>query len=222
MYGHGAPPPTRSAGTVVIVRVLLAAAGILSCGLLACVPLFRVAILRGRWFDWTAAWVSLPLSIGALAVVGSVPETDVRSDVALALVLILGAGSAAYYLVTDIRMGQAARRLGGYAPPNAQTVQVPYGYPHPAPPVSPYTSTPVPPGPPVAQAYIPNPPMPQTPMPQTPMPQTPVPQPPLSQTPPPQRPAPARIDQVRAELDELSDYLRKHEDPRDGRPEGGR
>ncbi len=30
--------------------------------------------------------------------------------------------------------------------------------------------------------------------------------------PQPQRPAPARIDQVRAELDELSDYLRKHED----------
>ncbi|MPY33783.1 hypothetical protein FNH09_21850 [Streptomyces adustus] len=59
-------------------------------------------------------------------------------------------------------------------------------------------------------------------MPQPPLSQTPVPQPPVPQTPPPQRPAPARIDQVRAELDELSDYLRKQEDPRDGRPEGGR
>jgi hypothetical protein len=37
-------------------------------------------------------------------------------------------------------------------------------------------------------------------------------------SPPSQRPAPARIDQVRAELDELSDYLRKH----DGRHEDGR
>ncbi|MFB7335504.1 hypothetical protein ACFC00_28260 [Streptomyces adustus] len=223
MYGHGAaPPPTRSAGTVIVLRVLFAAAGILSCGLLACVPLFRVAILRGRWFDWTAAWVSLPLSIAALAVVGSVPETDTRSDVALAAVLILGAGSAAYYLVTDIRMSQAARRFGGYAPPHAQTVQMPYGYPHPASPVPPYTSTPVPPGPPVAQAYIPQPSVPQPSVPQPPLSQTPVPQPPVPQTPPPQRPAPARIDQVRAELDELSDYLRKQEDPRDGRPEGGR
>ena len=33
----------------------------------------------------------------------------------------------------------------------------------------------------------------------------------LHRRPAPQRPAPARIDQVRAELDELSDYLRKHD-----------
>ncbi|CAM5330372.1 hypothetical protein SVIOM342S_02197 [Streptomyces violaceorubidus] len=38
--------------------------------------------------------------------------------------------------------------------------------------------------------------------------------------PPPQhRPAPARIDQVRAELDELSDYLRHHDG---GHQQGGR
>ena len=36
--------------------------------------------------------------------------------------------------------------------------------------------------------------------------------------PPPRPPAPARIDQVRAELDELSDYLRRQ----DGGHEGGR
>ena len=62
----------------------------------------------------------------------------------------------------------------------------------------------------------------QPPGPQPPTPQpyagTPVPQPPAPQSapapPPPQRPAPVRIDQVRAELDELSDYLRKHEDGR--------
>ena len=54
------------------------------------------------------------------------------------------------------------------------------------------------------------------------MPQSPLPTAP----PPPQRPAPARIDQVRAELDELSDYLRKHdghhEDSHQGDHEGGR
>jgi hypothetical protein len=52
-------------------------------------------------------------------------------------------------------------------------------------------------------------------MPHTPPPaHTPVPQRPTPSTPPPQRPAPARIDQVRAELDELSDYLRKREGDR--------
>lgn len=218
MYGHGAAPPTRSAATVITLRVLFAAAGVLSCGLLACVPLFRVAILRGRWFDWTAAWVSLPLSVAALAVVGTVPETDTRSDVALAVVLILGAGSAAYYLATDIRLHQAGRRFAGYAPPHAQTVHVPYGYPQPVQPAPPYPGTPVPqphlPQPPAGRAYIPNPPMPQAP----------APQPPIPQSPPAQRPAPARIDQVRAELDELSDYLRKHGDSQDGTGghEGGR
>ncbi|MFI9172170.1 hypothetical protein [Streptomyces lincolnensis] len=41
-------------------------------------------------------------------------------------------------------------------------------------------------------------------------------------SPPPQRPAPARIDEVRAELDELSDYLRNHDGRPHGNPEGGR
>ncbi|NKQ28650.1 hypothetical protein HF200_30895 [Streptomyces galbus] len=37
-----------------------------------------------------------------------------------------------------------------------------------------------------------------------------------------QRAAPARIDQVRAELDELSDFLRKQEGRPGGDHEGGR
>ncbi|MBK3648045.1 hypothetical protein JHN46_46610 [Streptomyces sp. MBT33] len=49
-----------------------------------------------------------------------------------------------------------------------------------------------------------------------------MPQPPATAPAPPQRPAPARIDQVRAELDELSDYLRKHPGGSDGNHEGGR
>ncbi|MFE2535046.1 hypothetical protein [Streptomyces sp. NPDC059371] len=206
MYGHGGTPPTRSAGTVITLRVLFAAAGLLSCGLLACVPLFRVAIQRGRWFDWTAAWVSLPVSIGALMVVGTVPESDRRGDVALTVALILGAGSVAYYLASDIRLHNAWRRSTGYAPPHVQTAQGPYGGPGPAQPAPPYPGILVPqpqpqPQPPVPQAYLPHTPMPQ---------------------PPPQRVAPARIDQVRAELDELSDYLRRHGDRRDGDHESGR
>ncbi|MFE0444459.1 hypothetical protein ACWDCX_18190 [Streptomyces fungicidicus] len=201
MYGHGAAPPTPSAAMVITQRVLYAAAGVLCCGLLACVPLFRIAFLRGRPLDWAMAWVSLPLSIACLAVVGSLPESDYRTDVALAAVLILGASSAAYFLTVDIRLHRQPRPYPGQVPPSphattvhAPGVHSPYGYPGPA---SPYASTPVP-----------QPQAPHTPAAPTPVPPTSV--PPQSQQ-PPQRPAPARIDQVRAELDELSDYLRRQD-----------
>jgi len=197
MYGHGAVPPARSSGTVITLRVLLAATGFLSCGLLACAPLFRVAFLRGRLVDWVLAWASLPLSIACFAVVGSLPENDHRTDVALALVLLFGLFSSVYFLVTDIRVHQE-RRFTGYPPPHGTTVHTGYGYPQPT---TPYTTT-----------LQPQPPTPPGPAP------TPAPTPGVVPPPPPQRPAPARIDQVRAELDELSDYLRKH----DGNSESGR
>ncbi|MFE8962875.1 hypothetical protein ACIP17_24430 [Streptomyces iakyrus] len=209
MYGHGAAPPPRSAATVISLRVLFAAAGFLTCGVLACVPLFRVAVLRGRVLDWVLAWVSLPLSIACFVVIGTLDEDDYRTDIALAMILLLGAAAAIYFLVVDIGHHGGQRRLAGYASPHAHTVtHTPYGYPHPAPPYAP-TSTPVP-----------QPPGPHTPAPHdTPQGAGPV-QPPPS----PQRPAPARIDQVRAELDELSDYLRRHEGEghRDGHHEDGR
>ncbi|MEU1913944.1 hypothetical protein [Streptomyces massasporeus] len=209
MYGHGAAPPPRSAATVISLRVLFAAAGFLTCGVLACVPLFRVAVLRGRALDWVLAWVSLPLAIACFVVIGTLPEDDYRTDIALALILLLGAASAIYFLVMDIGHHGEQRRLAGYASPHAPTVvQTPYGYPHQAPPYAP-TSTP-----------IPQPPGPHTPAPHD----TPQVAGPHQPPPSPQRPAPARIDQVRAELDELSDYLRRHEGEgqRDGNHEGGR
>jgi hypothetical protein len=179
MHGHGAAPPTRTSGTVITLRVLFAVAGFLSCGLLACLPLFRVSVLRGKWQDWLLAWISLPVSIGGIAVIGSVPENDHRGDLALAVVLLLGAFSGAYFVIFDIRH----RRAPATAAPAPQPAPYPparpgYGYP----PAQPYPA----PGP------APTPPPPYTPA-------------------PPPRPTPARIDQVRAELDELSDYLRKHE-----------
>ncbi|MEU3888109.1 hypothetical protein [Streptomyces sp. NPDC029041] len=196
MYGHGAAPPPRSAATVISLRVLFAAAGFLTCGVLACVPLFRVAVLRGRALDWVLAWVSLPLSIACFAVIGSLPESDRRTDLALAMILLLGAGAAIYFLVVDIGHHGRRRAFAGYAPPQAPTVptaaHTPYGYPHPAPPYAP-TSTPVP--------------QPPAPAPHD----TPPAAGPMQPPPSPRRPAPARIDQVRAELDELSDYLRRHE-----------
>jgi hypothetical protein len=199
MYGHGAVPPARSAGTVITLRVLFTAAGFLSCGLFACAPLFRVAFLRGRAIDWVLAWASLPFSIACLAVVGSLPESDPRTDVAMGLVLLLGLFSSVHFLVMDIRVQQQLR-FAGYPPPQGPTVHSGYGYPQPVPqPAPPYIST-----------GQPHPhPQPQPP------PVPPVPGPGVVPA-PPQRPAPVRIDQVRAELDELSDYLRKHDGNHDG------
>ncbi|MEU1479652.1 hypothetical protein [Streptomyces sp. NPDC005760] len=215
MYGHGAaPPPARDSGTVITLRVVLAAVGFLSCGLLACAPLFRIAFLRGRAVDWVLAWASLPLSIACFAVVGSLPESDPRTDVAMSLVMLFGLFSSVYFLVMDIRVHQQ-RRFVGYPPPHGPTVHTGYGYPQPAP-------TPIPaptpqPGPPYTSTLLPQPqPQPQ-PVARPPVPPVPA---PGVVPPPPQRPAPARIEQVRAELDELSDYLRKHDGGHGGDPGG--
>ncbi|MGC9439792.1 hypothetical protein [Streptomyces sp. WG5] len=238
MYGNSAagPPPPRGAATVITLRVLFAAAGFLTCGLLACVPLFRIAVLRGRGLDWAVAWLSMPVSIGCLAVVGELPESDPRTDAAMAALLLIGAAASAYFLVVDIRLHAAPRQFSGYAPPRHPSA-APYGQTHPAGPYAP-TLVPQPPAnrpahpgfqaphTPVPHAPAPHAPMPHTPMPQAPMPeaqvfQTSVPQHPAPTPPPPHpAPAPARIDQVRAELDELSDYLRKHDG--NGDSQGGR
>lgn len=224
MYGNSAagPPPSRGAATVITLRVLFAAAGFLTCGLLACVPLFRIAVLRGRGLDWAVAWLSLPASIGCLAVVGSLPEGDRRTDVAMAALILIGAAASAYFLVVDIRLHAAPRQFTGYAPPQAPAAH--YGRTHPAGPYAP-TLVPQPPHTPAPQPPHPGfqAPIPQAPASTAPVTRTPVPQGPAP-TPPPQHPAPARIDQVRAELDELSDYLRKHDGngTGNGNHEGGR
>jgi len=220
MYGNSAgPPPSRSAATVITLRVLFAFVGLLSCGMLSCVPLFRVAVLRGRWYDWALAWVSLPASIACLAVVGSLPESDHRTDVALALVLLIGAAATVYFLVTDIRLHAATQWPTGYTPLHGPTVGGSYDQTRPAGPYGP--------GPMPAPHAPPQQPLPQQPSLQQPpgagIPGSQPPPPgPVVPAPPPQRPAPARIDQVRAELDELSDYLRSHDGRHDGEHEGGR
>ncbi|MDN3266050.1 hypothetical protein [Streptomyces sp. MA15] len=214
MYGHGAPP-TPSTGSVITQRVLYAASGVLCCGMLASVPLFRIAVRRGRVFDWIAAWASIPLIIACVVLIGSVPEEDWRSDAGLGVLLLLGACASAHYLIVDIRLPRRPGPYGGPVPPSphATTVHAPYGYPQPA---SPYASTAVPQPPHTPLAA----PVPPAPVPPAPVPPAPVP----SQAQPPQRPAPARIDQVRAELDELSDYLRRQDGQqrRPGDHEGGR
>ncbi|MYW69158.1 hypothetical protein GTY65_34560 [Streptomyces sp. SID8379] len=201
MYGPGAAPPSRNEGTAITLRVLFAVLSVLSCGLLSCVPLFRVAMLRGKVIDWIVAWAALPLSLTLLAIVGALPEEDPRTDVALAMVLIIAAGSAAHYVIFDIRRLRALppSPMGMY-PPTAPTVG--YGYPHPQQPQpqpQPYAQPPLHHTMP-SQAPVPPPQQPQPQQPPQPQPQQ------QNQGQPPHR-----IDQVRAELDELSDYLRKQD-----------
>ncbi|OEJ39406.1 hypothetical protein AR457_20825 [Streptomyces agglomeratus] len=220
MHGSGTTPPVRTDGVVITMRVLFPICAVFSCGMLSCIPLLRIAIVRGRWFDWVAAWGSIPAAIAAFAVVGSLPEGDARTDMALSFVLLLGAVSAGYFLVFDIRHYARLRDIGGphavtgprapYGPYAQQAQQAPYGQQaapqQAAPPQygypNPYASTPV-----VNPA--PNP------LPQQPQQQPPAQQPhphyhhePHDQPQHPQ-PQPRRVDQVRAELDELSDLLRK-------------
>ncbi|WP_093800518.1 hypothetical protein [Streptomyces sp. Wb2n-11] len=222
MHGSGSTPPVRSEGVVITLRVLFTACAVISCGMLSCVPLFRVAILRGRPVDWVAAWLSLPAAIAAFAVVGEMPERHVSTDIAMSCVLLLGAASAVYFLVFDIRHqarlaatgpGAALPRVpyGPYTPhvPHvpqhsgaARTPQPPY-VPQAAPPQygypNPYASTPV-----VNPAPAPVPAS------------APVPAPSPAPVPQPQQ-TPHRMDQVRAELDELSDLLR-NKDQRGDQP----
>ncbi|MBT2398408.1 hypothetical protein [Streptomyces sp. ISL-100] len=215
MHGSGNTPPVRNDGVVITMRVLFPLCAVFSCGMLSCVPLFRVAILRGRWFDWVAAWASIPVAIAAFAVVGALPEGDVRTDIALSFVLLLGAATAGYFLTFDIRHYARLQATGGgshagtgprapYGPYVQQTQAAPaqYGYPNP------YASTPV-----VNPAPTPLPQQPPHPHPhahphlhQTPYEPQSQPQPQTQRQP---QQNPQRMEQVRAELDELSDLLRK-------------
>ncbi|WP_306323631.1 MULTISPECIES: hypothetical protein [unclassified Streptomyces] len=190
MYGPGAAPPRReSDGAVITLRVLFPALSVLTCGLLSCAPLFRIASLRHRPLDWALAIASLPISVTLLGIVGSLPEEDTRTDVALALLLLIALGSAVYFLVYDIRRTSTAPPPNPYAPTTPTTPTTAYGHPQQHWPTMPTQTMATPPPAPQNQAPTPTP----------------------APTPAPAPPPPHRIDQVRAELDELSDYLRKQD-----------
>ncbi|MGW4561872.1 hypothetical protein ACWEN3_05490 [Streptomyces sp. NPDC004561] len=200
-HGHGQPvkqPPHTA--WLVFLRVLFVALGLFSIGFLAWVMPLRLAAVTRRSLDWALFVTVLVLDILSIVLLASESGDEIHTSAGyLGLFLLLGTlvGAMAYYLAAEIRhfmLRQQAYAAQGAAPA--------YGYPGPA---NPYTA-------PVG---------PHTPPPirQTPVPHTPVPQPPPA-TLPPQRPAPARIDQVRAELDELSDYLRKHDGGHEGHHEG--
>lgn len=222
-YGQPVQPPPHTAW-LVLLRVLFVALGILSIGFLAWVMLLRLAAVTRRSLDWGLFVAVLAADVLSITLLASEPGDEIHTTggyVGLALLLCTLVGTIAYYLAADIR--HFLVRKQDYQAPNPAPA---YGYPATAAPYG-ATTVPVPPVPPVPQVS----PVPQASSPVThrapaaphtpsPAPHPPVSHPPVPQPPPatpPQRPAPARIDQVRAELDELSDYLRKQDGLEGGR-----
>ncbi|MFF9816385.1 hypothetical protein [Streptomyces sp. NPDC014006] len=198
MQGHGyAPPPPRrpSTGVLVLLRVIFVAVAVLSIGFLAWVAPLRAAIVtrkRGEWWFFGGSVAVLVVSFSLLATDDTDDFSTPKGSAGMVILLLNMVACVAYYLYADIRHHRP--HPAGYAVPPAPAVN--YGYPQSP---SPYAAT-----------------LPQTPA--APM-VTPVPS--IPTPPPPHRPAPARIEQVRAELDELSDYLRRS-DGHEGHGEGGR
>lgn len=186
-----APPQYRTFGQVKVIslRVLFVALTLLSFGIFSWAAMLRIAILRRRRLDWVLFCAALALLVASLAFVGSAPsEDDWRMDVGMISMLLLAFGVTPYYLVVDIQLHDAGVYPYPPVPPAPYGPPQPYAAPFPAPPY----------GYPPEQPHR---------SPQEQPPGFPQDQPP----PPPPRPAPHRIDQVRAELDELSRYLRKED-----------
>ncbi|OCC10033.1 hypothetical protein [Streptomyces sp. PTY087I2] len=205
MHGYGPMPqqPTTSRpspATLTTVRVILVVVTVLSCGLLGWAAMLRLAIVTRRPRDWFLLVVVIALTIGLFAFIMATPDDpDEMSDAAAVFMLFwvvgLLAGVITYYLYTEIRHY------------NALGAPVPYGAPtHPAPPLPYHQQHLAQHQPHQPQQHQPQPQQRQQPNPYT-----------APTTPPTPTPAPQRLDQVRAELDELSDYLRKgNKDSRDG------
>ncbi|MEU6538260.1 hypothetical protein [Streptomyces sp. NPDC047000] len=217
MQGHGYTPPVKqppATGWLVVLRMLLIVVSFCSLGFLAWTMLLRLAIVTRKSLDWGLFVAVMAADVLSLVLLGSESGDEIHTTGGwLGLFLLLGTlvATTAYFLTAEIRHYQQLSRAAYGAGGTTGT----YGYPQPP---APYPAT--------TMHHTPIPAVPQPPL-RTPPPPVQAPQPPLSTTPPPpQRPAPARIDQVRAELDELSDYLRKHDghhdDHQQGDHEGGR
>ncbi|MFE9726564.1 hypothetical protein ACFYQ5_23960 [Streptomyces sp. NPDC005794] len=210
MHGYGYPPeqpPTRrpSSATLVTLRVVFVALALLSCGVLAWVAMLRLAIVTRKQRDWWLFGLVLALNVGLVFYIESLPEdevvmTDGQAVILLSWILAVFVGTVTYYLYTEIRHYGAYG--GPRSAPHAGPRTVPYAGPYSGYAAQHVAATPAP-------SYGSTPPPRQGPA------ATPPPAAPLA--PPsdaPRAPAPQRLDQVRAELDELSDYLRKEGDSR--------
>ncbi|MET9723267.1 hypothetical protein [Streptomyces zaomyceticus] len=225
MYGQvPTPAPPRTAGpsaATVTVRVLITVLVVLSLGFLAWVAMLRIAIMRRAGRDWVLFWVQLVLNIGCVVPLEQRFADTWMNTAGMVVLLVQMAIVTCYFLVVDIRHHQPAPvviMVPSPHPPGSYPYGTPgygYGYP-PAAVTAPGPTTGPPPNPPTgpmpyASAPAPAPHGAQVPPPPT----VPAPFPPSAPTHAPAPGAP-RIDQVRAELDELSDLLR-HTGEDDGR-----
>lgn len=184
MHGHGyAPqqPPPTSGGTHVTLRVLFVAIAVMTCGLLAWAPMLRLAIVTRKSYDWGLFGLVTALDVTALVLIGVDPGEEEFQQ----------PGSAGMVILLSTLVAAIAYYLFAEIRHFSRHRQSHAGYAAPQPAYG-YPRQPAP-----APVHL----QPTQPH-----------QPPVQQTPPPPaRPAPARIHQVQAELDELSDYLRKQE-----------
>ncbi|MFJ8075238.1 hypothetical protein ACIQ7Q_15225 [Streptomyces sp. NPDC096176] len=212
--GHAPPqPPRETTATVVLLRVLFAILPLFSCGLLSWATMLRLSLVTRRTLDWSLFAANLVAVMACFGTVMTDPTEDLtllRSNVAIALLLAIGVLVMGYYLFAETRHyatgpsthhGPRTQARFGYGYPSQAATAPPYGPATPAP-----HAIPTPPPQPQQNPYS-VPPQPAA---------TPPPHPHLHPEPQPQpqaptRPQPGRIDQVRAELDELSDLLRKEE-----------
>ncbi|MFJ4340268.1 hypothetical protein [Streptomyces sp. NPDC088915] len=204
MYGHPQvpqvpqPPKSPLSGGRIALLVLFCVLALMSCGFLSWAPLIRLACVTRRARDWVVCGVLFAGSAGLFsyaAATGDKEAGTAESFAAVGVMVALVAGSITYYLFGEIRHAERSRTAPAYGPAgyaygsNGVAATVPRADVRPNPYVGPVAHPPV------------------VPAPVVPAPATPVPQ-----------PSGPRIDQVRAELDELSDLLRR--EPREG--EGGR
>ncbi|MER5895243.1 hypothetical protein [Streptomyces sp. NPDC001876] len=205
MHGYGYPPeqqPRRrpSPATLVTLRVLFVALTMLSCGFLAWAAMLRLAIVTRRKLDWYLLALVFALNVGLIVFFGTLPEdaeemTDAEAFIGIGWLFVVVVGTVTYYLYAEIR------HFGPYGGSRPGPTPLPYGGYVPAQTVP---SAPAAPGPTYGYPPVPTPPTPPA--------QPPAATPPPAPATPPAGPSPAspqRLDQVRAELDELSDYLRK-------------
>ncbi|MFE4986551.1 MULTISPECIES: hypothetical protein [unclassified Streptomyces] len=209
-----APAPPRAAGpsaATITVRVLITVLVVLSLGFLAWVAMLRIAIMRRTGRDWALFWAQLVLNIGCVVPLEQRFADTWMNTAGMIVLLVQMAIVTCYFLVVDIRHHQPAPVVimvpspqpqqaypygtppHGYATPGYATPG--YGYP-------PAAVTAPSPGQAPGQAPAPGPIQGSAPSPY-------VPTPPPGQAPPPLPGHAPRIEQVRAELDELSDLLRQ-------------
>ncbi|MCX5226670.1 hypothetical protein ABZY16_08650 [Streptomyces sp. NPDC006553] len=213
-----APSPPRATGptaATITVRVLITVLVVLSLGFLAWVAMLRIAIMRRTGRDWAFFWAQLVLNIGCVVPLEQRFADTWMNTAGMVVLLVQMAIVTCYFLVVDIRHHQPAPVVIMVPSPSphlqqAQPQAYPYGTPQPgyAPPGYATPGYGYPPAADTAPSPVPG----QAPVPgpiQGSVPGLYVPTPPPGRVPPPVPGRAPRIEQVRAELDELSDLLRQ-------------